>query len=165
MNISSLKALFVDELKDVYSSEKQITKALPKLIKASKHPELKAAFQSHLKETEGHVQRVEQIFQLLGEKVKSKTCEATKGLVEEGKEAIEADIEGDGLHDAMLVCCGQKVEHYEIATYGNLKAWATQMNLPKVVQLLEKTLNEEKAADEKLTSITASLHLLAEDTE
>lgn len=161
MKIKNLKDLFIDELKDAYDSEKQLLKALPKMAKASANMDLQKAFESHLKETEVHCQRIVSIFELLGEVPKSKTCEATKGLVEEGKDAIEADFESEDLQDTLLICCGQKVEHYEIATYGNLKAWALEMELPKVVQLLEKTMEEEKAADQKLTAIAESLRLTA----
>lgn len=160
MTITNIEELFIDELKDVYSSEKQLVQALPKLAKASSSKDLKKAFEGHLSETKGHIKRIEQIFKLLGETPKSKTCEATRGLVEEGKDAIDTEFEGENLQDNLLIGCGQKVEHYEIASYGTLKAWAEKMNKPKVVKLLDETLEEEKAADKKLSDIADALAMV-----
>lgn len=141
---------FINGLKDVYSAEKQLVKALPNLAKAATSPTLKQGIFDHLAETEGHVMRLEEVFSSIGETAKAKTCEAMKGLVAEGEEATEEE-EGNA-RDAAIIAAAQKVEHYEIATYGTLKTWATQMGHTEAAELLEETLNEEKAADEKLTA-------------
>lgn len=149
---SELHELFLNELADLLDAEKQLTKALPKLAKAAKSEELAEAFHSHLEETENHVERLKEVFGTLNEKVKSKTCKAMKGLIDEGAELIE-ELKGSSACDAALIAAGQKVEHYEIASYGALRAWAEQMGHSEAVELLEETLDEEKAADEKLTEI------------
>ena len=146
--MSKLRETFLDQLADIYNAENQLTKALPKMAKAAEHEDLKSAFESHLKETEGHIERLEKVFKSLGEKVKSKTCKAMEGLIKEGKEVIDED-EGD----AALICAAQKVEHYEIAGYGSLVTWATLLGEKEATSLLKKTLDEEKAADETLTSV------------
>ena len=157
--MSELRETFVEELKDVYDAEKQLLKALPKLAKAAEHEELKEAFESHLHETEEHVRRLEQVFKIMEEPVKGKKCKAMQGLIEEGEELIN-DEEGD----AALICAAQKVEHYEIASYGSLEAWGKLMGEDEAVELLGETLNEEKAADEKLTGI-AEAAINAEENE
>ena len=151
-----LQDLFVDTLKDIYYAENKILKTLPKMAKAAQSEELAEAFRSHLAETETHVDRLKQVFASLNEKVKTKTCKAMKGLVEEGSELME-ELKGSSAIDAGLIAAGQKVEHYEIASYGSVRAWAEQMGHTEAVSLLEETLAEEKAADEKLTDIAENV--------
>jgi ferritin-like metal-binding protein YciE len=146
--MNELRETFVEELKDIYDAEKQLLKALPKMVKAAEHEELKDAFESHLHETEEHVRRLEQVFKLMDQPAKGKKCKAMQGLVEEGEELIKED-EGD----AALICAAQKVEHYEIASYGSLESWAKLMGEQEAADLLGETLGEEKSADEKLTGI------------
>jgi ferritin-like metal-binding protein YciE len=152
---SELHELFLDELKDMYDAEKQLTKALPKMAKAAESDELREAFESHLEETEQQVARLEEVFQALDEKPERKTCPAMQGLVKEGEEIMK-EQKGSSVLDAALIAAGQKVEHYEIATYGTLAAWAEQLGHSEVVDLLKETLDEEKAADDKLTDIAQS---------
>jgi ferritin-like metal-binding protein YciE len=147
-----LKDLFLDELADMYDAERRIVKALPKLAKAATRPDLKAAIQSHLKETEGHVTKLEQVFQSFDEKAKGKTCEATVGLLEEGDE-IAAEFRGSPAINAALISAAQKVEHYEIASYGCLHEWAELLGNTEAAGLLEKILGEEKTANNKLTEL------------
>jgi ferritin-like metal-binding protein YciE len=142
----------LDELRDAYDGEKQLLKALPKLAKTATSPILKDAFESHLEETRGQVERLEQVFELLDEKVRGKHCDGLAGIIEEGKSIMEEDFD-DATMDACLVAAGQRAEHYEMAAYGTLIAWAKAMGHEDVVPLLQATLDEEKAADEKLTSI------------
>ena len=153
---TELHELFLDELADLLNAETQLTKELPKMAKAAQSEELAEAFRSHLAETETHVDRLKQVFASLDEKVKTKTCKAMKGLVEEGSELME-ELKGSSAIDAGLIAAGQKVEHYEIASYGSVRAWAEQMGHTEAVSLLEETLAEEKAADEKLTDIAESV--------
>lgn len=157
MKVESIEDLFLDELKDLYSAEKQITKALPKLVKAASTPELSAAFDSHLQETKGHVERLEEIFQKLGKRGAGKTCEGMKGVLEEGSEVIQ-EIEKGPIRDAGLIAAAQRVEHYEIAGYGSVRSFAQLLGKTDIVELLEETLEEEKAADEKLTKISESVN-------
>lgn len=152
---NDLHELFIDELSDLHSAEKQLTKALPKMIKAAQGEELKKALQSHLTETEGHVERLEEVFESLGEKMKRKTCAAMEGLVKEASELLQ-EQKGKSSLDAAIIAAGQKAEHYEIASYGTVRAWAEQMGHDEAVDLLQATLDEEKAADEKLTEIAQS---------
>ncbi len=153
--MESLEQLYLDQLKDMYNAEKQILKALPKMSKAATTPELRQAFESHLQQTEGHVDRLEQVFTESGRTPSGKKCEAMAGILEEGQSLMKEDAEGEVL-DAALICAAQKVEHYEIATYGTLKTFARTLGLDRSSELLEQTLNEEKAADQKLTSIAES---------
>ena len=153
---NDLHELFVDELSDLYSAEKQLTKALPKMLKAAQSEELKSAIESHLTETEGHVDRLEQVFQALGEKIKRKTCAAMEGLVEEASELLQ-EQKGKSSLDAAIIAAAQKVEHYEIASYGTVRAWAEQMGHNDAAELLKATLDEESATDDKLTEIAESL--------
>jgi len=146
---------FLDELKDCYDAEKQLIKALPKLAKAATAPELKQAFESHLEETRGHATRLEQAFGMLNEKVRGKHCDGIAGIIEEGKSVMEEDFD-DVTMDACLIAGGQRAEHYEIAAYGTLIAWAKTLGHGDVADLLAETLEEEKAADEKLTSLAES---------
>jgi len=156
MTIKTIEDLFIHELSDIYSAEKQLTKALPKLARASTSPDLKEAFESHLEETQGQVERIDQIVELLGIRLKRIKCAAMEGLVEEGKEVIDGVEEGP-LRDAALIGGGNKVEHYEIASYGTLIALAKQLGYKEAVPLLVETLAEEKAADEKLTMLSERL--------
>jgi len=148
----TLHDAFLDELKDSYDAEKQLTKALPKLAKAASTPKLRAAFESHLKETEGHIKRLEQVFASLGERPKGKHCDGVAGIIEEGKSVMEEDFDETTM-DACLIAAGQRAEHYEMAAYGTLVAWATAMGHNEAARLLQKNLDEEKAADEKLTAL------------
>jgi ferritin-like metal-binding protein YciE len=143
---------FIDELRDAYDAEKQLIKALPKLAKAATAEPLRRAFLDHLEETRGHVERLEQVFASLDEKVRGKHCDGIAGIIEEGKSVMEEDLDGETL-DACLIAAGQRSEHYEMAAYGTLVAWAEAMGHIKAVQLLSTILDEEKAADEKLTSL------------
>src|SRR5437762_3151103 len=147
----TLHDAFLDELKDAYDAEKQLTKALPKLAKASTSPELRQAFDDHLEETNGHVEKLEQVFQSLDEKVKGKHCDGIAGIIEEGKNVMGEDFEGATL-DAVLIASAQRAEHYEIAAYGTLVAWAKVMGHNDAADLLQEILDEEKAADEKLNA-------------
>jgi len=153
---NDLHELFLDELADVYNAEQQLTKALPKMAKAAESDELREAFESHLEETQTHVTRLEEAVEKLGESLKRKTCAAMKGLVEEAQELMKEQKDSSAL-DAALIAAAQKVEHYEIASYGTLCAWAKQMGHDDALELLNETLEEEKAADEKLTSIAESI--------
>lgn len=153
--LNSLQELLVEEIKDLYDAEHQLTKALPKMAKAATNTQLQNAFNSHLTETEGHIKRLEQVFEALGEKPSRKTCKAMKGLVEEGSEAIEEDMEPE-VKDAALIAAAQRVEHYEMAGYGSARSFAQTLGHSDVAKLLQQTLNEEGAADEKLTKIAES---------
>ena len=150
MAVKTIEELFIHELSDVYSAEKQMTRALPRLSKAADAEALGAAFDTHLAETEGQVERIEQVAELLGIKLKRIKCAAMEGLVEEGKEVIEK-IEAGPLRDAALIGGAQKVEHYEIAAYGTLCALARQLGYDDAFKLLRETLEEEKSTDEKLS--------------
>jgi ferritin-like metal-binding protein YciE len=152
MSLDSLEKLFVEELKDIYNGETQLLQALPRMAKAAETPDLKQAFTNHLKETEGHVQRLERIFQELGENPKGKRCKGMEGLVEEGKDVMEKEGEPPVI-DAALIAGAQRVEHYEIAAYGCLRTYARLLGNDNAAQLLAQTLAEEEAADKKLTAI------------
>jgi ferritin-like metal-binding protein YciE len=148
----TLDDLFLDTLKDIYYAEKQIVKALPKMAKAATSPGLKAGFEKHLEETEGHIDRLEQVFEIIGAPARGKTCDAILGILEEGKSIMD-EFKGTPALDAGLVSAAQAVEHYEIARYGTLKAWAKQMGKAEIVKLLEATEMEEVATDRKLTQL------------
>jgi len=148
----TLHEAFIDELRDAYDAEKQLIKALPKMAKAAESNELRTAFENHLKETHGHVDRLEQVFASLDEKVRGKHCDGIAGIIEEGKAIMEEDFEGTTL-DACLIAAAQRAEHYEMAAYGTLAAWARAMGHKQAAGLLEQILAEEKAADEKLTTL------------
>lgn len=150
MNTKTLKDLFVDELADMYDAEKRIVKALPKLAKAATCSDLRKSLEKHLKETLGHVTKLEQVFRLFDLVAKGKTCEATKGLLEEGDE-IAAEFKNSPSINAALISAAQKVEHYEIASYGCLHEWAGLLGKPKAAEILEGILDEEKAANDSLT--------------
>jgi ferritin-like metal-binding protein YciE len=148
----TLHDAFLDELRDAYDAEKQLTKALPKMAKAATSPVLRDAFQAHLEETRGHVERLEQVMEGLGEKVRGKHCDGIEGIIEEGKSVMEEEFDETTM-DACLIAAGQRAEHYEMAAYGTLVAWAKAMGHTEAVDLLQETLDEEKAADEKLTAL------------
>src|SRR5450755_3426698 len=150
--MKTLKDLFLDELADMYDAERRVVKALPKMAKAATCPDLKAAIQSHLKETEGHVQKLEQVFECFDRKARGKTCEATVGLLEEGDE-IAADFKGSPAINAALISAAQKVEHYEMASYGCLHEWATLLENAEASALLEEILDQEKAANASLNAL------------
>ena len=148
----TLNDLFYDTLKDIYFAERQILKTLPKLAKAAKSEELKTAFLTHRDETEGHVDRIQQVFEIIGKRPQTKTCEAIKGILEEGDEIME-EYAGSGALDAGLLAGGQAVEHYEISRYGTLKTWAAQLGMKDVAALLDQTLQEEKKTDALLSKL------------
>jgi ferritin-like metal-binding protein YciE len=148
----TLHDAFIDELRDTYDAEKQLTKALPKLAKAASNRKLRAAFEAHLEETRGHVGRLEQVFESLEEKVRGKHCEGIAGIIDEGKSIMEEDFD-DTTMDACLIAAGQRAEHYEMAAYGTLVAWAQAMGHSDAAKLLQQTLDEEKAADKKLSGL------------
>ena len=153
MPIETLEDAFVEELKDLLHAEKQLTKALPRMAKKAQNSQLKKSFEKHLQQTEEQVQRLEQVFELLDMKPKTKTCDAMKGLIEEGKEVMQEDAEPDVL-DALIIAAAQKVEHYEIASYGTLCTWAELIGHDrKVIDLLKRTLAEEKETDQLLTKL------------
>jgi ferritin-like metal-binding protein YciE len=149
--MSELRETFLDELADLYDAEQQIVKALPKMEAAAESEELKEAFRSHLEETESQVERLQQVFELFEKEAKGKKCKAMKGLMEEADELIKEEA-----GDAALICAAQKVEHYEIASYGSLLSWARLMGEDDAADLLEETLDEERATDERLTEIAES---------
>jgi ferritin-like metal-binding protein YciE len=151
----TLNDLFLDTLKDIYYAEKQILKALPKMAKAAADPQLKAGFEEHRDQTEGHVERLEQIFEMLGVPARGKQCDAILGILEEGKE-IMTDYKGTLALDAGLISSAQAVEHYEMARYGTLKAWATLLGRRDAAQLLDATYKEESATDKKLSELATS---------
>src|SRR6202007_700974 len=151
----NLRELFHDTLKDIYFAEKKILSALPKMAKAARSEELKAAFEKHEGETEGHVVRLEKVFAELDETPRSKTCDAIMGIIEEGQEVMK-EFKGAPALDAGLLAAAQAVEHYEIARYGTLKTWASELGLSQAVKLLETTLGEEKKTDETLTQLAES---------
>ncbi len=155
MKLESLHDLYVDELKDLYSAENQLLKALPKMAKAASTEELRTAFKEHLEETRGQVQRLERIFEELDARPKGKKCKAMEGLIEEGKEIMSEDIEPNVL-DAALIAAAQRVEHYEIASYGCARTYARLLGYDEAAELLQETLDEEAAADKKLTELAES---------
>jgi ferritin-like metal-binding protein YciE len=148
----TLHDAFIDELRDSYDAEKQLIKALPKLAKKATSPQLRKAFETHLAETRGHVRRLEQAFASLDDKVRGKHCDGIAGIIEEGSSVMGEDYD-DTTMDACLIASGQRAEHYEMAAYGTLVAWAHAMGHSEAADLLEQNLNEEKAADEKLTGL------------
>jgi ferritin-like metal-binding protein YciE len=147
-----LEDLFLNTLKDIYYAEKQILRALPKMAKAAESEELRQAFQTHRDETEGQIERLEQVFEAIGKRAQGKTCEAIQGIIEEGKEIMEDFADSDAL-DAGLIAAGQAVEHYEISRYGTLRTWAQELGMQDAAQLLEETLEEEKKTDKLLSEL------------
>ena len=168
MRKESLKQLYVDELKDLYSAETQMVKALPKLAKASSNAELRQGFEEHLRQTSEHVSRLEQIFEMLEEKPTGKKCLGMEGLVKEGAETMQEDYD-QAVMDAALIGAAQRVEHYEIAGYGTVRAFAELLGQAQHVSLLEQTLQEEKQTDDKLTQLAVQINSqagqVAEETE
>ena len=152
---NDLQDLFTDTLKDIYFAEKQILRALPKMAKEASSPELREAFEHHRQETEGHVDRLEQIFEMIGKPARGKSCEAILGIIEEAKEIME-DYRGADALDAGLASSAQAVEHYEMARYGTLKTWAKDLGMAEAAKLLDATLQEEIAADKLLTKLATS---------
>jgi len=155
-SIENLEELFQDELKDIYDAEKQLTKALPKMAKKASNEELRQAFEEHLRQTEQHIERLDQVFEQLDLPARGKKCEGMKGLIEEGQDMI-GDADDDATRDALMIAAAQKVEHYEIASYGTLRTWANLLGKSDAASLLEETLDEEKETDQRLTSIAEGL--------
>jgi ferritin-like metal-binding protein YciE len=153
--MESLEELLQQELKDMYDAEKQLTKALPKLAKKATTPDLQDAFEEHLRQTEQHMERLEQAFDQLGMPVKGKTCKGMKNLIAEGNDMI-GDADDDATRDALMIAAAQKVEHYEIASYGTMRTWANVLGHREIASILEDTLKEEKETDRKLTGIAES---------
>jgi ferritin-like metal-binding protein YciE len=158
--MSGLRETLIDELRDVLDAEKQLLKALPKMAKAAENEELKAAFEQHEEETEGQIERLNQVFELLGEQARGKKCKGMQGLIEEASDLIEEE-EGD----AALICAAQKAEHYEIATYGSLASWAKLLGEEEAAELLGEILEEEKTTDEKLTELAETIVNVEEEEE
>jgi ferritin-like metal-binding protein YciE len=152
LEFNSFQDLFLDQIGDLYDAEKRLTKALPLMAEAAKAPELRRSFEQHLIETEGQVQRLEQIFRMLGREPKRETCEAMKGLIKEGDEIVKATGDPD-VKDAALIAAAQRVEHYEISGYGTARTFALHLGHEEAAQLLEQTLREEKKTDQLLTEI------------
>ncbi len=157
MSLDTLADAFYDELRDVFSAEKQLLKALPKMAEKASCDKLKQAFEDHLAETEQQVERVEQAFAETGKAARAKTCEAMKGLIEEAEEVMKEDAE-PSVMDAVLIGCAQKVEHYEIATYGTLCSWARALGYDNALRLLKQNIDEEEAADKKLSMLSESIN-------
>ena len=161
MSAENLREALIEEIRDLYNAEKQLVKALPKMAKGAESDELRDAFEKHLEETEGQVTRLERVFELLDEKPRGKHCAGMAGIVEEGSEKLQEDMEGSVL-DACLIASAQKVEHYEIASYGTLATFAEIMGHQDAKDLLGQTLDEEKEADEKLTQVAGQINFAAE---
>lgn len=156
MALKKLEDALVDELQDLLSAETQITQALPKMAEKATHPELKAAFQEHLEQTKGQIERLNQAFQMLGQSPQAKTCEAMKGLIKEGQSIMEEDA-APNVMDAFLIAAAQKVEHYEIASYGTICTWAETIGNEELSDLLGETLDEEEETDDKLTELAEAV--------
>src|SRR5947209_549377 len=167
MKLDTLKKLYVEELRDIYNAEQQLVKALPKMAKGASSDELRDAIETHLDETKGHIDRLEQIFEELDETPKGKTCQGMKGLIEEGSKILEEKGE-DSVIDAGIIAAAQKVEHYEMATYGTLRSWADLLNQDQAAGLLQETLDEEGETDKKLNDLAEEIvnpEALAESEE
>lgn len=160
MTVDSIEKLLVEELKDLHSAETQITKTLPKMIEAASSTDLKKAFEHHLKETEGQIERLNRAFEILGTKSTNKTCNGMKGILSEGSEMLRETKTGD-VRDSALISAAQRVEHYEMAAYGTVRSYARQINQSEVADLLQETLEEEKVADKKLTEISSKINSAA----
>ncbi|TWF56439.1 ferritin-like domain-containing protein [Neorhizobium alkalisoli] len=156
----TLETLFHETLKDIYYAERQIVKALPKMARGANDPKLKAAFEKHKEETEGQIERLKEVFEIIGKPARGKTCDAIEGILSEGSEILE-EFKGTAALDAGLLAAAQAVEHYEISRYGTLKAWAAQLGMKDVAALLEQTLSEESKTDEALTGLAESAVNLA----
>ena len=164
MNTNRLKHLYVEELKDIYNAETQLTKALPKMAKAANDPDLRAGFEKHLEQTKQHVSRLEQIFKTLSESPKGKKCKGMEGLIEEGSEMIAENIPDDE-RDAGLISAAQRVEHYEIAAYGCVRTYATLLGEEDAAELLGQTEQEEKETDQKLSELARNINVQAANSE
>jgi ferritin-like metal-binding protein YciE len=163
MKLEGLQDLYIAELKDLYSAENQLVKALPKMAKAASSPELRAAFEEHLEETRGQVDRLGKVFKELSDSPKGKKCKAMEGLIEEGSEMMEEDAPPEVM-DAALIAAAQRVEHYEIAGYGTVRTYAELLGFAKAAKLLQETLDEESAADTKLTELARRINVEAAET-
>jgi ferritin-like metal-binding protein YciE len=163
MQQSALKELFVDELKDLYDAENRLVKALPKMAKAAESDDLRSGFEEHLEQTRGHVDRLKEIFDSLGERPSGKKCAGMIGIIKEGEELMDEDF-ADGAMDAALISAAQRVEHYEIAAYGCVRTWAELLGDNEASALLEKTLEEEKETDKKLTDLAEQINVEAKET-
>ena len=157
----NFEQLFLDNLKDIYFAERQILKALPKMIKAAQDPKLKEGFTNHREETQGQIERLQQVFEIIGKRAQGKTCEAIQGIIAECEELLEEATEPGPVRDAGLIACGQAVEHYEMARYGALIAWGTALGDKASVALLQANLDQEKNADALLTKMATSVNLAA----
>lgn len=164
MKVANLQELLVDELKDLYNAEQQLVKALPKMAKAASSDELRTAFEEHLEQTKGHVERLDRAFESLDVAARGKKCMGMEGLINEGKEILEEEMP-ESVLDAGIIGAAQKVEHYEIAAYGTARRHAELLNFGDIVQLLEQTLDEEKQTDERLTEIAETINVEAEEPE
>jgi ferritin-like metal-binding protein YciE len=162
VKINSLHDLYIDQLRDLYDAENQLVKALPKMAEGSASDELREGFEEHLDQTRGHVQRLQQIFERLGEKPKGKKCKGMEGLVKEGSETLDEDMPED-TKDAGIIAAAQRVEHYEIAAYGTVLSWADLLGQDDDARLLEQTLEEEKETDQKLTQLAENINVQAEE--
>jgi len=160
MENNSLKELYIEQLRDIYDAENQLVKALPEMAKAATSEELRSGFENHLEQTKEHGRRLEQVFKDLGEKAKGKKCKGMQGLIAEGKEVIDEDFE-DEVKDAALISAAQRLEHYEIAAYGTVRTYAEILGQHNAASLLEKTLEEEKETDEKLTELAEGINVQA----
>jgi len=156
MKLETLNKLYINELRDLYNAENQLLKALPKMAKAASSAKLRKAFQTHLEQTEGHVERLEQVFKELGEKAKGKTCHGMKGLIEEGSEILEEDGD-ESVLDAGIIVAAQKVEHYEMASYGSVRTFAELLGQKKAAKLLQATLDEESETNELLNKLAETI--------
>ena len=164
MEINSLRELYVEQLRDLYDAENQLIKALPKMAKGATSDELRQGIEEHLEQTRAHAERLEQIFEQLGEKAKGKKCKAMQGLIEEGQETLEEDMEED-TKDAAIIAAAQRVEHYEISGYGTARTYANLLEESEAAELLEETLNEEKETDQKLTQLAEEINVEAAQGE
>ncbi len=160
MTVDTMEKLFVEELKDLYSAEKQITRALPKMAKKASNEQLKTAFETHLEQTQGQIQRLDRVFEILGKSSSGKTCKGMQGLLEEGSETMQ-EAQGEVL-DAAMICAAQKVEHYEMAAYGSVRTWAQQLGQKEIADLLQQTLEEEGETDHKLTQLAGKINKQAQ---
>jgi ferritin-like metal-binding protein YciE len=160
MKLETLNELLIEQLQDLYSAEDQITEALPNMARAASSPELKRTFQEHLRQTEGHIARLEECFEKLDAEAEGRECKGMRGLMEEGEELLDEDAEPEVL-DAGLIAAAQRVEHYEIAAYGCARTYAKLLGMPEVERLLQDTLDEEKETDQKLTDLAESINVEA----
>ncbi len=157
---NGLRDVYIDELRDLYDAEHRLIKALPKLAKAADSSELRSGIEAHLEQTKGHAQRLEEIFESMGEQAKAKKCKGIEGIIDEAGDMLGEDFEGPVM-DAAIIASAQRAEHYEIAAYGSVRSFAEQLGETKAASLLQQTLNEEKEADQKLTKISTTINPLA----